>query len=372
MTSPDVLVIGAGIVGAATAATAAAEGLSVEVLSRLDPGDGVTAAGMGHLVVLDDDPAELALSRWSLQLWRDCPLLEAAEYRPCGTLWIATRSDELAGLRAKQVRLQAAGVACEALDEPALAQAEPALRRGLAGALRVPDDGVVYAPRLARLLLDEATVRHRLRVRAGVAVQRVLPQGVQLADGRVLNAAAVVVAAGPGSAALLPPLSWVPRKGHLAITDRVPAVLHHQVVEIGYGASAHGGGDSVAFNVQPRPTGQWLIGSCRQVGRDDHALDPSMLARMLSRACSFLPGLGTLPLLRAWTGIRPGTTDGRPLIGRWPLLRGVWVATGHEGLGVTTALGSARLLVDRMLGRPSPIAGTPFEPARMLKQERAA
>lgn len=70
MARADVIVIGAGIVGAACAAELAARGLDVEVLDAGGIGGGATAAGMGHLVVMNDTPAELALSRRSLARWR--------------------------------------------------------------------------------------------------------------------------------------------------------------------------------------------------------------------------------------------------------------------------------------------------------------
>ncbi|NRF67347.1 FAD-binding oxidoreductase [Aquincola sp. S2] len=361
----DVLVIGAGIVGAFIAAALAQQGQRVHVLSALSPGDGATAAGMGHLVVLDDDPAELALSRWSLALWRQSGHLASGEYRDCGTLWLATEDHELPALRAKQQRLQQAGIGCEWLDERTLAIAEPVLRRGLAAGLRVAGDGVIYAPRVARSLLGDEG-RGRIAWAAGATVQRVLPCGVQLADGRRIGADAIVIAAGLDSARLLPELRFVPRKGHLAITDRCALPLRHQVVEVGYGASAHGSADSIAFNLQPRPTGQLLIGSCRQVGRDDRAIDAAVFGRMVGRSIHFVPGLADVPVLRAWTGVRPGSADGRPCIGRWPLLPGVWVAAGHEGLGITTAPATAQLLVAQMLGRDCPIDAAPFDPARML------
>ncbi|WP_284620109.1 NAD(P)/FAD-dependent oxidoreductase [Aquabacterium humicola] len=371
MTRADVLVIGAGIVGASIASALAAEGRQVHVLSTLAPGDGATAAGMGHLVVLDDDPAELDLSRWSLELWRDSPHLATGEYRDCGTLWLATADHELAALRDKQQRLQAAGIGCEWIDPQALAVAEPSLRRGLVAGLRVAGDGVLYAPRVAWALLHDEG-RGRITWESGATVRALLPGGVQLDDGRRLDAGAVVLAAGLDSARLLPELRFLPRKGHLAITDRCALPLRHQVVEVGYGASAHGGADSLAFNLQPRPTGQLLIGSCRQVGRDDRTIDPAMLGRMVGRAVAFVPALADVPVLRAWTGVRPGSADGRPCIGRWPLLRDVWIAAGHEGLGITTAPATAQLIVAQMAGQATPIDATPFDPARMVATEAAA
>ncbi|MBX9265304.1 D-amino-acid oxidase, partial [Klebsiella pneumoniae] len=80
-----------------------------------------------------------------------------------------------------------------------------------------------------------------------------------------------------------------PKKGQLAITDRYRPRVQHQLVELGYGASAHGGGTSVAFNLQPRPTGQLLIGSSRQFDNRERELDLPLLAQMLDRARHFVP-----------------------------------------------------------------------------------
>ena len=69
--------------------------------------------------------------------------------------------------------------------------------------------------------------------------------------------------------------------------------------------------------------------------------------------------------IRIWTGFRPATPDGRPYLGAVPGTRNLWVAAGHEGLGITTALGSARLLMDLFLGRAPLIDPAPYSPARV-------
>jgi glycine/D-amino acid oxidase-like deaminating enzyme len=125
--------------------------------------------------------------------------------------------------------------------------------------------------------------------------------------------------------------------------------------------SAHSiSSDSVAFNVQPRRTGQLLIGSSRQYGVDDAVTEQAMLARMLRRALEYMPALAACSGIRAWTGFRAATPDKLPLIGLAPGYSRVYIASGHEGLGITTALGTAKLLVDQLLGRPSAIPGEPY------------
>ncbi|HXY40886.1 MAG TPA: FAD-binding oxidoreductase, partial [Vicinamibacteria bacterium] len=174
-------------------------------------------------------------------------------------------------------------------------------------------------------------------------------------------------AAGPVSPALLPGLPVVPRKGHLVVTERYPGLLRHQVLELGYSRSAGElTRESVAFNVQPRPTGQVLVGSSRELCGWDASVNRPLLARMLRRAIAFMPGLASAQGLRTWTGFRPATADKRPLIGAWE--ERLWVAAGHEGLGITTAPATAQLLCSLLLGRTPPLDPEPFDPRRTMPE----
>lgn len=367
MKRADVIVVGAGIVGSACAWQLAQRGLRVTLLDNGLPG--ATAAGMGHLVCMDDNPAELALCAYSLRLWREVSarMPEHCAWRGCGTLWLAEHDDELALAEQKQRRLAASGAESRLLSAGELRRCEPLLRHGLAGGLQVPGDGIVYAPNAARWLVEqggEAIVRHR-----GDAVA-LEPQAVRLADGTRLTADTVLLACGLAANTLLAePLLRV-KKGQLAITDRYPQQVRHQLVELGYGASAHASdGTSVAFNLQARPTGQLLIGSSRQFDAPDDALDMSLLAAMLRRATQFVPSLAQMNIIRCWTGLRAAAADGLPLLGPHPAHDGLWLALGHEGLGVTTALGSAALIADRLLQQRPAIDATPYLPARLLAAE---
>jgi glycine/D-amino acid oxidase-like deaminating enzyme len=121
----------------------------------------------------------------------------------------------------------------------------------------------------------------------------------------------------------------------------------------------------VAYNVQPRKTGQVLIGSSRERVGFDGRVNRSLLARMLERAVSFMPRLAALTAIRVWTAFRPATADNLPLIGRWEETPGLWIAAGHEGLGITTSLGTGRLLADLIVGRRPEIDPLPYSPARV-------
>jgi glycine/D-amino acid oxidase-like deaminating enzyme len=318
---------------------------------------------MGHLVVMDDSPAQLALSRFSRELWRELQhrLSPQVEYEQRGTLWVAADAEEMDEVLAKQRTYRAVDVASEVLDEAALREAEPKLRRGLAGALLVPHDAVIYPPAATGFFLNSA-LRQGAKLLRGVRPVKAADGVVTLEDGTRIAAGKIVIATGVDTT-LVPWLNVQRRKGHLVITDRYPGFVHHQLVELGYLKSAHKlTEDSVAFNVQPRQNGQLLIGSSRQYGGHSAETDPAILRRMMERAVEYLPSLSSVSVLRVWTGFRAATQDKLPVIG--PTSDpSVLVAMGFEGLGITNAPGAARLILSHLLQREFPIDPAPYLPS---------
>jgi D-hydroxyproline dehydrogenase subunit beta len=372
MPAPDVLVVGAGIVGAACADALTEAGLSVEILESRFAGAGATAAAMGHLVVMDDSEAQFALTSLSRRLWvdraseipRDCEDVET------GTLWIAADEEEQSHVRKKAAFYRQRGISVEELSGEDLEREEPNLRPGLAGALLVPGDRVLYPVNAARWLLSRAGARGAVR-REGVEATAIFGRRVETRQGTV-EAGAVVNACGAAAPLLTPGLPIAPRKGHLVITDRYPGFCRRQLVELGYLKSAHTPSpESVAFNLQPRATGQMLLGSSREFVGLDPSINRRVRARMLSRAFEYSPALANLSAIRTWVGFRPSTPDNLPLIGAWGESPGLFVAAGHEGLGITTATGTGRLIADAILRRPSPIDARPYSPAREFETAHA-
>lgn len=368
--SYDVAIIGAGIVGAACAARLSASGLRVVVLESNRIASGTTAAGMGHIVVMDDSGPQMALTGYSRALWNKLAeeLPADAEYENCGTIWVAADEDEMAEVGRKRAVYEANGVDAEILDSRSLRQLEPNLREGLAGGLLVKDDSVVYQLCATRFLL-ECAVRYGSSLRTGVHVTAISDGTVTLENGETIAAGVIVNAAGLRAPQLNPELKIVARKGHLAITERYPGMVRHQLVELGYLRSAHGrDADSVAFNIQPRSTGQILLGSSRQFDADGEDIEFSVLRRMTARAFEYMPILKKLSVVRVWTGFRPATPDNLPYIGKIDGYQNVYAACGHEGLGITTSLGTAELITAAILGRRSTIPIEPYAPSRMTTQ----
>jgi glycine/D-amino acid oxidase-like deaminating enzyme len=369
-TSYDVAIMGAGIVGAACADEFARRGMSVVIVDRDVVGSGATAAGMGHIVVMDDSDAQFALTRYSQQLWQALrpELPDDVEYESCGTIWVAADEEEMIEVRRKHDYFTRRRVPVQVIDSQTLERLEPNLRRGLAGGLLVLEDGVLYPPCAARFLIERAQ-KSGAKLRLGVSIRQVGQGRVLLSDGLELTAPIIVNAAGAWAPEVTPGLEIKKRKGHLVITDRYPGFLRHQLVELGYLKSAHSvASDSVAFNVQPRRTGQILIGSSRQYGAEHKDVDHGILTRMLQRAQEYMPALGQMSAVRTWTGFRAATPDKLPLIGPLPGDKSVFMATGHEGLGITTSLGTAKILVDLITGANPEIAIEPYLPSRTGKE----
>lgn len=367
----DVVIVGAGIVGAACAYECARAGMRVAVVDQEMVGSGATAAGMGHIVVMDDSDAQFALTRYSQQLWQELrpDLPVEVEYEQCGTIWVAADDEEMAEVRRKSNYYGRRAVPTEILGPHDLETSEPNLKKGMAGGLLVPEDGVLYPPCAARVLMDRAR-SGGAALHVGVPVSRMGKGCVRRADGSEFSAATVVNAAGATSPSLTSGIAVKKRKGHLVITDRYPGFVRHQLVELGYLKSAHSSGaDSVAFNVQPRKSGQILIGSSRQYGAEDGEVDHTILGRMLERVQQYMPAIAHTSALRVWTGFRAATPDKLPLIGPWPEDSTVYLATGHEGLGITTSLATARLLVAQLTGENSAIPIDPYLPSRVASLE---
>ncbi len=370
----DVVVLGAGIVGAACALEFTQAGMRVAVVERGVIGGEATAAGMGHIVVMDDSPAQFALTRYSQLLWAElAPTLpENIEYDRCGTLWIAQNEEEMPEVQRKYIYYQSLGVPVQILDSSGLTEAEPNLSTSLVGALLVPEDAVLYSP-AAALFMVQCAQKMGAKLYLEKTVVRAGESEVLLDDATMLRTDRIVNAMGASASTVTPDLPIRKRKGHLIITDRYPGFCRHQMVELGYLTSAHSvTSDSVAFNLQPRRTGQLLLGSSRQFDVDNGFVDRSIVKAMVERAQRFIPKLSSLSALRIWTGFRVATPDHLPLIGAIQGDASMFVAVGHEGLGITTSLATAHLLLDQFLERTSIIPLDPYSPSRFSVTEAHA
>lgn len=361
----DTVIIGGGIVGTACAMKLSGEGLSVAIVEKDFVASGTTAAGMGHIVVMDDSVEQFALTRLSRDLWARIALElpKTCEYENCGTIWVAADDEEFAEASRKQKYYEENAVSARIIAETELYKLEPNLRPGLAGGLLIEDDNVVYQLSASRYF-SESAKKNGAKIINSAALE-INGSDVLLESGETISAGTIINSAGIHAPKFSPELNIECKKGHLVITDRYPGFVSHQIVELGYLKSAHEAeGDSVAFNVQPRMNGQLLIGSSRQPGVKSTEIDSGIIKRMLARAFEYMPGLKEMSAIRTWSGHRPATPDNLPCIGRSTTNKSVVVAAGHEGLGITTSLGTAEIVADIIFARESRIPREAYSPAR--------
>ncbi|MFF8990465.1 NAD(P)/FAD-dependent oxidoreductase [Streptomyces sp. NPDC014983] len=380
--TPKVVVVGAGVVGAACAFHAASAGMDVTVVDRGPVGSGTTSRGEGNVLLSDKAPGpELDLARLSRELWDEAgeelgP--ESFELEPKGGLVVASTTEGLAALREFAARQEAAGVRIEPVDH--VRDVEPHLAPGVPGGVRYPQDAQVQ-PVLAAAALLRAAVRHGARFRTGAVVGAVTGgdgriTGVRTAAGDVLSADAVVNAAGTWGGEvgrrLGAPVEVLPRRGFVLVTEPLPPMVRHKVYSADYVANvaSSDAGLETSCVVEGTPGGTILIGASRERVGFDTTMNTAVVARLAAQACRLFPFLSGVHLIRAYRGFRPYCPDHLPVIGPDPRVPGIVHACGHEGAGIGLAPATGALVTAHLLGRPwrgaDPAAHTGLLPDRFL------
>jgi D-hydroxyproline dehydrogenase subunit beta len=373
--SCEVAVVGAGIVGAATAWELHARGVDVALLDRGEVSGATTGLGEGNVLCCDKEVGpELELTLAGLDVYEELEAVlgEQARIRRKGAL-VVHRSDETWANEPQRVeRLRAAGVQGAVIDLDEVGAREPELTGELAGASFFPAD-LQCAPRaIARALAGTLP-----RVHTGLEVQRVAIEGdrvtgLRTSDG-LLACDAAVIAAGPWSRALAEAagvaLPLEPRKGQLvrlAASTRDERFIRHKVVEAGYLGSVASvdAGLQVTTVLETTWEGDVLVGSSRERRGFDRSVDDAVSDAMLEQGFALMPGLRALRRDAAWAGLRPWLPDHLPAIGPSGAVVGLWLATGHEGSGVALGPVTGRLVAQLYAGEPPIVGPGPFSPDR--------
>ncbi|MBF8175382.1 NAD(P)/FAD-dependent oxidoreductase [Streptomyces olivaceus] len=376
----DVVVVGAGMVGAACALYAAREGLDVVVVDRGQVAGGTTGAGEGNLLVSDKEPGpELELALLSAGLWTGLAeeLGRETEYEPKGGVVVAETPEALAGLETFAAGQRAAGVSALGVTADRLHDLEPRLAPGLAGAVHYPQDAQVM-PALAAAHLLRAS---GARLRTGRTVTGVLRgpggavRGVRTDRGDV-HAPAVVNAAGPwgGEVAALADvhLPVLPRRGYVLVTEPLPPRIRHKVYAADYVADV--ASDSAALQTSPvvegTAAGPVLIGASRERVGFDRSVSLPALRALAAGATRLFPFLARVRALRTYAGFRPYLPDHLPAIGADPRAPGLFHACGHEGAGIGLSTGTGHLIAGLLTGAAPALDLTPFRPDRFCPEAR--
>ncbi|MFI6446865.1 NAD(P)/FAD-dependent oxidoreductase [Kitasatospora sp. NPDC050543] len=374
---PDVVVVGAGVVGAACAYYATLAGLSVTVLDRGPVAGGTTGAGEGNLLVSDKEPGpELDLALLSTRLWRELAgtLGPATEYEPKGGLVVAADPARLDALRAFAAAQRVAGVSAQEIPGDGLHDLEPHLAPSLAGGFHYPQDAQVQ-PALAAAHLLRAAREAGAVLRTGESVRAVRTDragavaGVSTDRGE-LDAPAVINAAGTwgGELAALAgvALPVLPRRGFVLVTEPLPRIVRHKVYAADYVADVASGSAALQTSavVEGTPGGPVLIGASRERVGFDRTLSVEVLRRLAAQAAELFPVLADVSVLRAYRGFRPYLPDHLPAIGADPRVPGLYHACGHEGAGIGLAPATGLLIAEQLTGKQPELDLTPFRADR--------
>ena len=377
MKHPDAIVIGAGIVGASCALSLTNAGLKVLVIDRGAVSSGTTGAGEGNILVSDKDPGpELTLALRSRDLWFEMQAdvgdffeLEAKG----GDVVARGDNSELLKLAEHQ---RAHGVDARVVDAAELRDLEPFLDSSFSSGVFYPQDAQCQ-PMLAAAHVIRTVVARGGAFVSNAKVTKVLVQdrkicGVETTQGEFL-APIVVNATGTWAGEIAKmagsELPIAPRRGFILVTEPTKKYVFHKVYDSDYVANVASSDADLQTStvVEGTRSGTILIGASRERVGFDGTMNIEILRRLAAQATSLFPVLRDVQLLRAYRGFRPYAPDHLPVVGEDSLVKGLWHSAGHEGAGIGLAPGSAALITDAILGRPSFMDGTAFSPARFAK-----
>ncbi|GLW91897.1 NAD(P)/FAD-dependent oxidoreductase [Actinokineospora globicatena] len=359
----DVVVVGAGVIGAACADALSSAGLRVTVLDRGPLASGTSAAGEGNILVSDKEPGpELDLALSSLSRWPTLVGGTDIEWDPKGGLVVATGDPApLAHFAAVQ---REAGIDARWITPAEALEREPHLTTRVTAAVHYPQDAQVQPVLATQALLSN--VRRRGGVlRPGVTVVGLDARGVHTSEG-IIACDHVVNACGPWSGevsrTLGAPIAIAPRRGMVLVTAPLPPTVRHKVYDADYvGAVASGDADlQTSTVVESTAAGTILIGSSRERVGFDESIRVRVLRELARKAVALFPTLADVPVMRAYGGFRPYAPDHLPVIGADPRVPGLWHATGHEGAGIGLAAATGALLAELLTGVTPHLNPTPF------------
>lgn len=377
--APSVIVVGAGVVGAAIARDLVRAGHAVTVFDKGPAGGAVSGGSLACIGAHMIDDAEFPLLLGACDAWADFARTSATgfEYRRCGQLRFVEKPGDLAGARACVDKENAAGLPVSFLEPGDIPQVEPALTGPLLGASHDPGAAMVNPFLAVRALLREARDHGaEIRVNRPVAAVRETGgrvRGVALEDGSVAEAERVVLACGPWTARLAATAGAVlalrPRRAQcLASVAQPPGIIRAVISS----CKSSGGVDAGFTQIQQSASGQILFntvlaGGLSEDGAQDIVpeVDPVFVSDSIDTLTRLFPTLARIDWLRSWVRYEAVTPDDRFLIGpAGP--EGLLVAAGDSGVGFVRAPAIGRLIREMIAGAPLSYRADIYDPARPM------
>ncbi|AHM64680.1 glycine oxidase [Paenibacillus polymyxa] len=377
----DLVIVGGGIIGTAIAYYAAKSGMKVVLAERGEIAGGTSSRCDGNILAIDKEPgfdSRMSLLSQKLVAEMAKELEDEFEYRAPGSILVCENDQEMQAAELWVTCQQQEGLPFRMLDQQDLQEEWPYLAKDLPGGLECKTDSTVNPVQMT-YALARAARRMGARLLPRMPIQSILKDergnacGVETPNG-VIHADAVVLAAGVWTRSIGHSvgldLPIIPRKGHILVSARMPSIGNRKVMEFGYLMSKFGGQRSVdevyekygvALVFEPTASQNILIGSSRQFVGMDTGVDQQVIRLIARRAIRFFPALANVPLMRAYTGLRPWTPDHLPIISAVDEVPGLFIASGHEGDGISLAAVTGKLVTEMVRGEPTCI---PVEPLR--------
>jgi glycine oxidase len=367
--SPDVIVVGAGVIGTSIAYQLAKAGVKVTIFERGEVGGAATGASAGMIQINPDRSTPGALSTLEMESARLFPAL-ATElldrsgmdigYRSAPLLHVAFHEGEEPPLRAHRAWQVDHGVAVAWLDRDAALDLEPALNPDVRAALYYPENHQVMPRTLTRALARTAVDLGAV-LREGASIDRLLTNGERVVGvaigGEAVHAGEVVIANGAWASSwsdtLQTPIPVRPVRGQM-VALRTAGTGLRNVVSFAEGY------------MLTKPDGSTYIGTTVEEAGYDARPTAAGIARLLALVPRIAPRLAQATFASAWAGLRPATSDGLPLLGRLPGWQGVIVAAGHFRGGILLAPITGELVADLLARRRPRLPLDAFDPARFL------
>ncbi|MGE0059408.1 MAG: glycine oxidase ThiO [Dehalococcoidia bacterium] len=367
---PQVVIVGGGVIGCATAYFLAKNGASVTLLERGELAGEASGAAAGMLAALSDEggsrgPEFQQLCLDGLDLYESVlPVLDATgvdlRYSRAGVLHLALINHEAEPLKRRYEQQLALAPDNRWLEGDALREEEPQAQPHAVAGLLSPREHFLDPQRLT-LAFAEAARREGASIQTQTAVTGLVQtdgkvSSVRTAGGRI-EAASVLLSGGPWTAGMAAKLGAFipvrPVRGQMISLRGPKQPLRHVI----WGEHAY---------LVPREDGQTFVGATvEEVGfRRRNTL--TGLARLRRAATELVPALKDADLVRSWSGLRPGTPDGLPILGQLPGHENVWVATGHFRNGILLAPITGQLMAEGIRSGETPARLQPFSPLRFV------
>jgi sarcosine oxidase subunit beta len=383
--SPDVIVVGGGIVGTSTAYYLASKGIKVMLLEAGDIAGGTSGACDRAIMIQSKNPGPLlnmALSSAAIYQRLEEELGEMLEYNKKGGMIVIERAEELGVLETIVRRQREAGIDVKLIGrEEALAR-QPALSPHITGATWWDGDADVNPMSVCLALARGAKARGAeivLRTRVnGLILEKNRVVGVSTPSG-VVRAEKTVLAAGVWtpqlgrSAGVNIPI--IPRKGQILVSEKIPPLIIGNILSGSYIACKHNprlaekAGEKerklgLGLSLGQTKNGNLLIGGTREFAGYDRSTCSEAIRAVAANAARLFPALKNVRIIRSFAGLRPYTPDGLPLLGQVAERPGLYLAAGHEGDGVALGPVTGNIMADVIADNKVGWDLTPFTPER--------